>query len=138
MRFTSTRDPAVSLGFGAVLQQGLASDGGLFVPTSWPPSPLQPQSEPEILSALGERTLAPFVEGDALAGQLAAITQEAFNFPAPLILLDRTAKLSMLELFHGPTAAFKDFGARFLAASRRWAKPAWSARSNPRARRRCR
>ena len=117
MRFTSTRDPAVSLGFGAVLQQGLASDGGLFVPTSWPPSPLQLQSEPATLSALGERMLAPFVEGDALAGQLAAITQEAFNFPAPLVLLDRTAKLSMLELFHGPPAAFKDFGARFLAAA---------------------
>jgi threonine synthase len=47
---------------------------------------------------------------------LPAITADAFNFPAPLVPLDRDGHLSVLELFHGPTAAFKDFGARFLAA----------------------
>jgi threonine synthase len=45
------------------------------------------------------------------------MTDEAFNFPAPLVPLERHAKLWLLELFHGPTAAFKDFGARFLAAA---------------------
>jgi len=45
------------------------------------------------------------------------MAQEAFNFPAPLVSLEPRAKLSLLELFHGPTAAFKDFGARFLAAA---------------------
>ena len=47
----------------------------------------------------------------------AAICREAFDFPAPLVPLDmRRRRLSVLELFHGPTCAFKDFGARFLAA----------------------
>src|SRR6185503_8577888 len=41
---------------------------------------------------------------------------EAFNFPAPLVRLRDDSRLNVLELFHGPTAAFKDFGARFLAA----------------------
>jgi threonine synthase len=44
------------------------------------------------------------------------IVREAFNFPAPLVPLDADGRLGVLELFHGPTAAFKDFGARFLAA----------------------
>jgi threonine synthase len=61
--------------------------------------------------------LAPFLAADPLEGQLAAITREAFTFPAPLVTLDAAARLSVLELFHGPTAAFKDFGARFLAAA---------------------
>jgi threonine synthase len=117
MRFTSTRDPAVSLGFGAVLQQGLARDGGLYVPAAWPPEPFAPQPATLPLFALGAQLLAPFLEGDELFGELPAMTREAFNFPAPLVLLDPAAKLSMLELFHGPTAAFKDFGARFLAAA---------------------
>ena len=45
------------------------------------------------------------------------IARDAFNFPAPLAPVTDGGKLSVLELFHGPTAAFKDFGARFLAAS---------------------
>jgi threonine synthase len=68
------------------------------------------------LPALAARLLATFVAGDALAGALPAITAEAFNFPAPLVPLESDGRLSVLELFHGPTAAFKDFGARFLAA----------------------
>jgi threonine synthase len=61
------------------------------------------------------RLLAPFFAGDELEPQLSAISKEAFDFPAPLRDLDR--KTAVLELFHGPTAAFKDFGARFLAAT---------------------
>ncbi len=45
------------------------------------------------------------------------IVTEAFNFPAPRVSLTEDDRLSVLELFHGPTAAFKDFGARFLAAA---------------------
>jgi threonine synthase len=63
---------------------------------------------------IGERILEIFFEDDALGPQLAEICSEAFNFPIPLNYLnDDTA---VLELFHGPTAAFKDVGARFLAA----------------------
>jgi threonine synthase len=116
MRFTSTRDSALALGFGAALQQGLAPDGGLYVPASWPAAAQLPTG-PSELAALAEPLLAPFVVGDPLAAQIAPITREAFNFEAPLVLVDARARLCLLELFHGPTAAFKDFGARFLAAA---------------------
>jgi threonine synthase len=117
MRFTSTRDAAPAVGFSAAVQQGLAPDGGLYVPQSWPAAPAALQSKRLDLASLGERLLAPFVAADPLEGQLSAIAREAFDFPAPLVMLDPDAKLWLLELFHGPTAAFKDFGARFLAAA---------------------
>jgi threonine synthase len=116
MRFTSTRDPSLALGFGAALQQGLAPDGGLYVPASWPAAAQLPR-QPSQLAALAEPLLAPFAAGDPLAAELTAIAREAFNFEAPLVLADARARLYVLELFHGPTAAFKDFGARFLAAA---------------------
>ena len=61
--------------------------------------------------------LRPFVEGDPIAAEIGDIVRDAFDFPAPLVPVADDGKLSVLELFHGPTAAFKDFGARFLAAS---------------------
>jgi len=117
MQFTSTRGLGEALGFGAALQRGLAPDGGLYIPTTWPSL-----SEPDFgvdlsLATVGERLIAPFVAGDStLAPQLAAIVKEAFDFPAPLVPLGDDERYAVLELFHGPTAAFKDFGARFLAA----------------------
>jgi threonine synthase len=116
MRFASTRDPALALPFSVAVARGLAPDGGLFVPLEWPqldPAALAGERE---LATLAARVLGPFLEGDALASELAAITREAFDFPAPLVPLAPDGSLSVLELFHGPTAAFKDFGARFLAA----------------------
>ena len=68
------------------------------------------------LPGVATHLLTPFAEGDQLAASLPAITHDAFNFPAPLVPLGTDGRLSVLELFHGPTAAFKDFGARFLAA----------------------
>jgi threonine synthase len=59
--------------------------------------------------------LAPFFAGDRLEPELREMVAEAFTFPAPLVPLRGPGDL-LLELFHGPTAAFKDFGARFLAA----------------------
>jgi threonine synthase len=115
MLFASTRNPLHRVGFGAALTQGLAGDGGLYVPTDWPK--LTPNSDPDDLAALALELLQPFVAGDALAVELAAITREAFSFPAPLLMLGDSGRLDVLELFHGPTAAFKDFGARFLAAA---------------------
>ena len=117
MQFTSNRGLGEALGFGAALQRGLAPDGGLYIPTTWPSL-----SEPDFgvdlsLATVGERLIAPFVAGDStLAPQLAAIVKEAFDFPAPLVPLGDDERYAVLELFHGPTAAFKDFGARFLAA----------------------
>src|SRR5450759_787479 len=109
-QYKSTRDAALCSGFSAALQQGLAPDGGLYVPVGWPSASLDLHSTSLDLAPLASRLLAPFLGGDALAGELAAMVGEAFNFCAPLVPLEPQAKLSLLELFHGPTAAFKDFG----------------------------
>ena len=117
MRFTSTRNPALTAGFSEAIVQGIAPDGGLYVPSSWPRFTAEAFGDEHDLPATASRFISPFIEGDPLQYQLEAITHEAFNFPAPLTAVTPDARLSVLELFHGPTAAFKDFGARFLAAS---------------------
>jgi threonine synthase len=117
IRFHSTRDSSISVTFSQALLQGLAPDGGLYVPTSWPRIEVDALSRESTLPGIATRLIAPFVSGDPIAAKLAEITADAFNFPAPLVTLDRDAGLDILELFHGPTAAFKDFGARFLAAN---------------------
>jgi threonine synthase len=117
MQFVSTRGNAPAVPFSVAVEQGLAPDGGLYLPQAWPnPVPVASLSGISTLAELGSRLISPFLEGDPLAQELPAITAEAFNFPAPLIRLDGEGRLHVLELFHGPTAAFKDFGARFLAA----------------------
>ena len=113
--FASSRGGAPTVSFGAAVLQGLAPDGGLYVPLSWPhlaPPDFDGVSE---LPAIAGRLLAPFMESDPLARELAPLAAEALDFPAPLVPLAPDGRLSVLELFHGPTAAFKDFGARFLA-----------------------
>ncbi|MDE2052687.1 MAG: pyridoxal-phosphate dependent enzyme, partial [Gammaproteobacteria bacterium] len=116
MRFKSTRDEQLTAGFGEALAQGLAPDGGLYVPTEWPRVQAGSFSARESLAGIGARLLAPFAAGDPLAPSLPEVTAEAFDFPAPVVALGGGGRLAVLELFHGPTAAFKDFGARFLAA----------------------
>jgi threonine synthase len=137
MRFASTRDPTLAAGFVDVLEQGLAPDGGLYVPRDWPVvsgSELR-ASVGTSLASLASSLIAPFAADSRLAADLPSISTEAFNFDAPLVPLVPLVPLaphalgargasqqpgtfpSLLELFHGPTAAFKDFGARFLAAS---------------------
>ena len=118
MQFQSTRNAAHRVGLSEAISQGLAVDGGLYVPTTLPHIDRQlfdgARTIPEVAAVL----LAPFAAGDALAPLLPAIVHDAFNFPAPLVDVQGAAgPLSVLELFHGPTAAFKDFGARFLAAA---------------------
>jgi threonine synthase len=113
MRYVSTRGGGEPVNFSTALLRGIAPDGGLYVPEAWPRYEARPA--PGALSNVAADVLAGFVEGDALAPRLSEITADALNFPAPLIRLRRPATF-VLELFHGPTAAFKDFGARFLAA----------------------
>lgn len=121
MKYVSTRGlsdlnrPVV--GFGEALEQGLAPDGGLYVPERWPSIPLSEFQNAHTLPEIAEVMLRPFVEGDAIAPRIGEVVREAFDFPAPLVPVTQNGSLSVLELFHGPTAAFKDFGARFLAAS---------------------
>ncbi len=114
--FASSRGGTPAIGFGAAVLQGLAPDGGLYVPLAWPHLAPQDFDGVSELPAVAERLLARFMAGDALGPTLKSLAAEAFNFPAPLVSLEPHGRPSVLELFHGPTAAFKDFGARFLAA----------------------
>jgi len=114
MHFISTRNAAPAVNLSQAIAAGLAPDGGLYVPAQLP-GPRTLQAGPS-LAATTTALLAPFFAGDALEGELAAICTEAFDFPVPLKPL-ATPGDHVLELFHGPTAAFKDVGARFLAAT---------------------
>jgi threonine synthase len=128
-RFVSTRDAASSATFEEALLQGLAPDGGLYVPREWPrldsvalPAQLGTGAAKGTTSVTGlvrlaELMLEPFMQGSTLGPMLSDIAAEAFSFDTPLVQLLPHGRLGVLELFHGPTAAFKDFGARFLAAS---------------------
>ncbi|MCQ4164641.1 threonine synthase [Tahibacter harae] len=113
--FVSTRGKAPPAGLSAAIAAGLAPDGGLYVPQNLPALKPEDFAGRDTLPAIAARLLQPFFAGDALEAELDAICAEAFDFPAPLRAL-ATPRDSVLELVHGPTAAFKDFGARFLAA----------------------
>lgn len=114
MLFASTRGAAPPVRLSEALLAGLAPDGGLYVPHSVPRLSLDAFDPADDLATTAARLLAPFAAGDPLADALPAITREAFTFDAPLKPMAGD-DASVLELFHGPTAAFKDFGARFLA-----------------------
>ncbi|MCX7059211.1 MAG: threonine synthase, partial [Proteobacteria bacterium] len=115
MIFHSTRDKSLTATLSQALQRGLAPDGGLYVPARFPAMTVADFDGRESLAAVAPRFLAPFFEGDPLAPELDAIVAEAFNFPVPIVPLKTVDDASVLELFHRPTSAFKDFGARFLA-----------------------
>jgi threonine synthase len=114
MRYLSTRG-GQGTGLVDAVMHGLAADGGLYVPDELPrfdPHAVRGES----LAQISAEVLAPFFAGSGLEGELPAICRDAFDFPVPLKELTANGELSVLELFHGPTAAFKDVGARFLAA----------------------
>jgi len=114
MRFFSTQGAHETDFIGAV-SQGLAPDGCLFVPEELPrfdPGDIEGDS----LEDIGAQLLAPFAAGSSLAPRLGSLCAKAFDFPIPLVPVDKgRGPLRVLEVFHGPTAAFKDVGARFLA-----------------------
>jgi len=114
MNYVSTRGDAPAVTIGAALRAGLAPDGGLYVPASLPRLGAAGFDGLAALPAVAERLLRPFFAGDPLTDALASICANAFDFSAPLVPFGDDAS-RLLELFHGPTAAFKDFGARFLA-----------------------
>ncbi len=114
MHLRSSRNPQHTATLTQAIGRGLAPDGGLYLPDPLPRLDGQPCST--ALADVAAWALRPFFTGDALEPQLAQIAREALNFPAPLTLLGTgPSAAQVLELFHGPTAAFKDFGARFLA-----------------------
>ena len=115
MRFISTRADSNAPSFSAsdAILKGLAPDGGLFVPESFPRIPQGFTLAKGAWYAMYQ-AMKPYFEGDELEGDLEEIAKNAFSFPVPF---HHNEGKDTLELFYGPTAAFKDFGARFLAYS---------------------
>ncbi len=119
MKYRSTRETsckdAVSL--VTAMRNGLAADGGLYVPARLPTLTVDAFENLTDLPTIAERLLRPFFKGSALQTELGAICEAVFDFPVPLVpaYAGREDGPLALELYHGPTAAFKDFGARFLA-----------------------
>lgn len=120
MKYLSTRRKTEPQTFTECLLQGLALDGGLFVPERFPHydlsnGNLNGVSPDASLATFAARVLQPFVDGSSLETTLTKICEAAFNFETPLKFLKKSDGTAVLELFHGPTAAFKDVAARFLA-----------------------
>jgi threonine synthase len=114
VRFVSTRGQAPAAALGTALFDGLAPDGGLYIP-----DPIEEWSAEEIaaltgmsLVDIGVRTLRPFARSID-ARTLGAVVNDALDFPIPLVEVE--PGIYSLELFHGPTLAFKDVGARVMA-----------------------
>jgi threonine synthase len=113
VNFYNLKHPEQQVSFAQAVKQGLGKNQGLF----WPEKIEQLQDIESLLAMpLVERSvqiLKPFVGDDLTTEQLTDVVTEAFNFPA--LIQPITRNRSVLELFHGPTLAFKDFGARFMA-----------------------
>ena len=114
MRYVTTKSAAPAVSFAFALFEGIAPDGGLYVPES---IPQWSQEELARLPAMtladaGARVLQPFVD-ELDADALLAIVEDALSFPIPLVEVE--PGIYALELFHGPTLAFKDVGARVMA-----------------------
>jgi threonine synthase len=110
MKYVSTRGQAPVLTFADVLLAGPATDGGLYVPEAWPSLP-DGWSEPQPYGELATGVVWPYVEGALTRTELAAMVDEAYaGFDAPEVcpLVEVEPGLHVLELFHGPTLAFKD------------------------------
>ena len=114
MRYVSTRGDAPVLGFDEVLLTGLARDGGLYMPEAWP---RLGQAELKALAGrpyaeVATAVLKPFVGGAIADDDLRAMAEDTyrgFGHPAAAPLKQLDANLFLMELFHGPTLAFKDY-----------------------------
>ena len=113
MKCVSTRQGIAPVSLSTALSAGLAPDGGLYVPAEALPQVVF-SNGPHSIASVGKTLLTPLFADDGLAAHLNGICDNAFTFDAPLNQLG-DSQTHLLELFHGPTAAFKDFGARFLA-----------------------
>lgn len=115
MKYRSTGGKAELTSLRGAVLRGLAPDGGLYMPVELArhaPRDLE-ELRPLPFAEVCQRLILPFASPDVPAEVLRQIVEEALGFPVKLAML--APELHVLELFHGPTLAFKDFGARFLA-----------------------
>ena len=116
MIYTDTRDSKVQADFRTAVMSGMnAETGGLYIPVAFPklePSFINKNPEPSFRD-IAFTMAKPYVEGEIPDDDLMEIIQDAYPFTPKIVPVDNTAYV--LELFHGPTCAFKDFGARFMA-----------------------
>ncbi|OSI21994.1 threonine synthase [Bradyrhizobium canariense] len=119
-RYISTRGEAPELGFCDVMLTGLARDGGLYVPATWP------QLSPDAIAGFFGRpywevaveVIRPFVAGEISDAELGRMANEAyatFRHPAVVPLRQMAPHQFVLELFHGPTLAFKDVAMQLIS-----------------------
>ncbi len=114
IRYISTAGKTEPATFLSAMKKGLAGDGGLYIPGRWPDLSrgLWADISGKSLSEIGTEIAHTFIPQISIE-ELGRLVNDAFTFDAPLVhLYDQTY---VLELFHGPTLAFKDFGARFMA-----------------------
>lgn len=115
MLLYSTNNPQLRVDLAYAVMKGLPDDNGLFMPLSIPRLPdaffseIEQLSLPEIAYTVCEHLFDGYIPENDLRG----IVERAINFPAPLVKVAES--MYSLELFHGPSMAFKDFGARFMA-----------------------
>jgi threonine synthase len=118
LKFVSTRGGAPPVSLSTAIATGLAPDGGLYVPTRLPVVDPAAFAGVSGLPHIARGALAGFFDGDRLQPALGEIADAALDLDAPTTdVAGCPDPLFALELYHGPTAAFKDFGARFLAES---------------------
>ena len=116
LAFASTRSPEKKISFKEAVFRGLAPDGGLYHPDGVPDlSPLFETFGPDTsFNEIAAKTLHALLPGEFSIEEAEKICSRAFTFGP--VLADMGDGISILELFHGPSCAFKDFGASFLAA----------------------
>jgi threonine synthase len=118
MTYVSTRGEAASSSFETVLLSGLAPDGGLYMPSSWPRRSSLPPSLLGNYAAAAAHVMAPYTTGSVDHAELFALASEAyaeFDHPGIAPLVEIGPDFFLLELFHGPTLAFKDFAMQVLS-----------------------
>ncbi len=115
MIFYSTNDKTNTADLKTAVLKGLASDKGLYMPESIPvlPKSFWDNIPGKTMGEIGFELLKPYFCPDILEDTFRKMVDDAFNFPVPVVKI--TENISTAELFHGPTLAFKDVGARFLA-----------------------
>ena len=116
MKFRSVLNDHPLVSFREALLRGIAPDGSLYVPESISPLPagVKSSSATQSLPRVAAQVLGAYIE-EISAEQIQKMADRAFSFPIPLVKLEDD--LYLLELFHGPTLAFKDVGARFMASA---------------------